>query len=114
MIEKKFYTLREIAEKISVPYHTLVYWQKEFDIKPRVSYERKFRRKLFFDEKSLKEFRWIKFLVKREGYSVPGARSKLAAIHRFQRGKEVKGRILVWIRGEIAEILELLNNSNYG
>ncbi|MEO0102871.1 MAG: MerR family transcriptional regulator [candidate division WOR-3 bacterium] len=105
--KKKIYTLKEIAQQLKVPYHTISYWEKKFAVKP----VKRNRKSSFFDAKAIEEFDWIKFLIKKEGYSVAGAKKRLQNIKKRERkGILEKPDIFSLIKKEISEILEILND----
>ncbi|MEO0117477.1 MAG: MerR family transcriptional regulator, partial [candidate division WOR-3 bacterium] len=62
--KRKIYTLKEIAQELKVPYHTISYWEKQFAVRPI----KKNQKSSFFDSKGFEEVDWIKFLIKKEGY----------------------------------------------
>jgi|UniRef100_A0A7C3YU49 DNA-binding transcriptional MerR regulator len=104
--KKKMYTLREVSLLLRVPYHTISYWQKRFGIMPIKCTNRKF----FFDQKAIEEFDWIKFLIKKEGYSTSGAKKRLVDIARKEKkGMWEKRDALLVIKKEVLELLEILN-----
>lgn len=106
MEKKKIYTLKELAQQLRVPYHTISYWEKKFAIKPI----KRNRKSSFFDAKAIEEFDWIKFLIKKEGYSVAGAKKKLKTIKkREKKGILEKRDIISWVKKEVCETLEILD-----
>ncbi|GEM_PF-2512071 len=102
------WTIRQIAPLLRVPYYTLHYWQKKFAVKPCF----RFKRKFFFDATALEEFRQIKYLIKKEGYSLSGARKKMELLRKLAKGRLVKKEnIIPFIKKEISEAIEILDNS---
>ena len=74
--EKMFYPIGEVAKMFNVNTSLIRFWEKEFDcIKP-------FKNKKgtrYFTPEDIEAFRTIFFLVKECGYTLQGAKDKLAA-----------------------------------
>jgi len=74
-IEKIYYTIGEVAELFEVNASLIRFWEKEFDIlKPQKN--KKGNR--LFSRQDLDNLRIIYHLVKERGYTLQGAREKLA------------------------------------
>jgi len=70
-IEKKYYTIGEVAEELGVATSLIRFWEGEFDnIKPKKN--RKGNRQ--FTKEDLKNVKLIYHLVKERGYTLQGAR----------------------------------------
>jgi len=70
-IEKKYYTIGEVAEKLGVATSLIRFWEGEFDIiKPKKN--RKGNRQ--FTPEDIKNVKLIYHLVKEKGYTLQGAR----------------------------------------
>jgi DNA-binding transcriptional MerR regulator len=70
-IEKKYYTIGEVADELGVATSLIRFWEGEFDtIKPKKN--RKGNRQ--FTKEDLKNVRLIYHLVKEKGYTLQGAR----------------------------------------
>lgn len=73
-IEKKYYTIGEVAEELGVATSLIRFWESEFDsIKPKKN--RKGNRQ--FTKEDLKNVKLIYHLVKEKGYTLQGARDFL-------------------------------------
>jgi len=75
-IEKKYYTIGEVAETMGVATSLIRFWETEFDlIKPKKN--RKGNRQ--FTKEDLENVKLIYHLVKEKGYTLQGARDFLKA-----------------------------------
>ncbi len=74
-IEKKYYTIGEVAEELGVATSLIRFWEGEFDtIKPKKN--RKGNRQ--FTKDDLQNVKLIYHLVKEKGYTLQGARDFIA------------------------------------
>lgn len=90
-IEKKYYTIGEVAEELGVATSLIRFWEGEFDnIKPKKN--RKGNRQ--FTKDDLQNVKLIYHLVKEKGYTLQGARDFIA------NGGETSGK------GELIESLK--------
>ena len=82
MIDKKYKSISDVAKildlfnknsgKLSV--HTLRYWEKEFDqVKPKIFAGRR----RYYDDKTIKILKKIKYLLKEKGYTIKGVKNLL-------------------------------------
>ena len=70
-IEKKYFTIGEVAEELNVATSLIRFWESEFDIiKPKKN--RKGNRQ--FTKEDIKNVKLIYHLVKEKGYTLQGAR----------------------------------------
>uniref|UniRef100_A0A7C4TAY1 MerR family transcriptional regulator n=1 Tax=candidate division WOR-3 bacterium TaxID=2052148 RepID=A0A7C4TAY1_UNCW3 len=77
MMEKEFYSIKEVAEMLDIKPYILRYWEKEFAIlKPRRN--RLGRR--FYSKRDIDIVRMIKVMLYEQGYTIAGAKKKLATI----------------------------------
>lgn len=73
-IEKKYYTIGEVADELKVATSLIRFWETEFDIiKPKKN--RKGNRQ--FNQEDVKNVKLIFHLVKEKGYTLQGARDFL-------------------------------------
>ena len=74
-IEKKYFTIGEVADELGVATSLIRFWEGEFDmIKPKKN--RKGNRQ--FTREDIKNVRVIYHLVKEKGYTLQGARDFIA------------------------------------
>lgn len=70
-IEKKYFTIGEVADELNVATSLIRFWESEFDIiKPKKN--RKGNRQ--FTQEDIKNVKLIYHLVKEKGYTLQGAR----------------------------------------
>ncbi len=94
-IEKKYYTIGEVADELGVATSLIRFWEGEFDnIKPKKN--RKGNRQ--FTKEDLQNVKLIYYLVKEKGYTLQGARDFIA------NGGEVSGK------AEMIESLKQVRN----
>ena len=75
-IEKKYYTIGEVAEELGVATSLIRFWEGEFDnIKPKKN--RKGNRQ--FTKEDLQNVKLIYHLVKEKGYTLQGARDFISS-----------------------------------
>lgn len=94
-IEKKYFTIGEVAKELSVATSLIRFWENEFDtIKPKKN--RKGNRQ--FTQDDVKQVKLIYHLVKEKGYTLQGAREFLKSDNQkmhenlevIQRLKEIR------------------------
>lgn len=73
-IEKRYYSIGEVAEIMEVSTSLVRFWEKEFDIlKPK----RNKKGNRLFTQKDLANLKLIYHLVKERGFTLEGAKTKL-------------------------------------
>lgn len=73
-IEKRYYSIGEVADILQVNTSLIRFWEKEFDIlKPK----RNKKGNRLFSQKDLANLKLIFHLVKERGFTLEGAQSKL-------------------------------------
>lgn len=96
--DKRYYTIGEVAEAFNVNASLIRFWEKEFDIIQPKKNEKGTRR---FTQEDIKNLKLIYHLVREEGYTLEGAKRKLAlnlseALNRFEiinRLKNIKEQL---------------------
>jgi DNA-binding transcriptional MerR regulator len=109
MTEKEFYSIREVADMLEVQPYILRYWEKEFAVlKPKRN--RVGRR--YYSRKDIDLIRSIKKILYEKGYTIAGAKKKLAVVidGPEQLSLPIQGgmKILKEIRDELVNIRETL------
>ena len=90
--------------------HTLRYWEKEFkNIKPKILSGRR----RYYDEKSIKTLKKIKFLLKNQGMTLKGAKKALDSSISFNLDDSLNksinvGKKSLVLRKKIAKISKLI------
>jgi len=77
MDEKEFYSIKEVAEMLGIPAYVLRYWEKEF---PMLRPHRNRLGRRFYSKKDIEIARMIKVILYEQGYTIAGAKKKLATI----------------------------------
>lgn len=73
-IEKRYFSITEVAEQLELSASQLRYWEKEFAaLKPRTNA----RGKRFYSADDVEVIRQIAWLVKTQGYTIEGARKAM-------------------------------------
>lgn len=77
MAEKEFFSIKEVADLLKLKPYILRYWEKEFAIlKPRRN--RVGRR--YYSKKDIDIIRTIKHVLYEQGFTIAGAKKKLATV----------------------------------
>ncbi|NDW12308.1 MerR family transcriptional regulator [Bacteroides sp. 214] len=84
---KLYYSISEVAKMFNLNVATLRFWEKEF---PQLSPKKKERGKRHYNKEDIETIKLIYHLVKVEGMTLPGARTRLAT-----KGDETTKRIEV-------------------
>jgi len=102
---KTYYSISEVCGQIGVEPHVLRYWESEFPLlrpKKNRAGNRAYR------DKDIDVVKRIKRLLYEEGFTIPGAKKKLAAV-RAAEGQQMPGKVAFKdVRKELEGILELL------
>jgi DNA-binding transcriptional MerR regulator len=109
MTEKEFYSIREVADMLEIKPYILRYWEKEFAVlKPKRN--RVGRR--YYSRKDIDMIRLIKKILYEKGYTIAGAKKKLAIVTDGpeQLSLPIQGgmKILKEIRDELVNIRDSL------
>lgn len=104
-IEKKYYTIGEVADDLGVATSLIRFWEGEFDIiKPKKN--RKGNRQ--FTKEDIKNVKLIFHLVKEKGYTLQGAREFIKSDVNAAMDKVEMVESLKRIRGFLVEIRDQL------
>lgn len=108
-MEKKYYSISEVSTITKVPQSTLRFWEKEFEqLCPNVS--NKGTRK--YQYKDIELIKTIHSLLKEQGLTIPGAKSKLKNNYEEEVKKAKAIAKLYELRQEIIKIRAELNVSS--
>jgi hypothetical protein len=111
--EKLFFSISEVAKELNVPQRTIRQWETEFSqIQPR---KNKAGVRLF-RKKDLEILRSIKKLIVDEGYTIDGAKKRIAEGYRYYKDekdllKKYKRRMYA-IKKDLKAILSILENQS--
>ena len=99
-IEKKYYSIGEVAHAFGVNVSLIRHWEKEFDILQPKKNKKGDR---FFRPDDLKNLRLIYTLVKDKGYTLEGARTALASNKNIRNQMEILDR-LNFVKSELIKL----------
>lgn len=100
---KLFYTIGEVASKIGVKSHILRYWESEF---PTLRPRKLPNGRRVYRAADIEMILAIKRLLYEDGYTIAGARRKLAEKRRKNLGES---ELLKDVREDLYEILRILD-----
>ena len=108
-IEKKYYSIGEVADIFKVATSLIRYWEGEFDIiKPKK--DKKGNRRFTTDD--IEKIRLIFHLVKEKGYTLQGAQEIIKKdLHQVANKASMVDKLL-GIKSFLIEIRENLNGNN--
>jgi DNA-binding transcriptional MerR regulator len=109
MTEKEFFSIREVADMLEIKPYILRYWEKEFAVlKPKRN--RVGRR--YYSRKDIDMIRSIKKILYEKGYTIAGAKKKLAIVtdgpEQLSLPIQNGMKILKEIRDELVNIRDML------
>ena len=101
---KRYFTIGEVSELCGVKPHVLRYWEQEFSqLKP---VKRRGNRR-YYQRHDVILIRQIRHLLYEQGYTITGARQKLAGDDAAEDNNQSK-QIIRQMRTELEELLQLL------
>lgn len=74
MIQKLYYSIKEVSEILGVEKSSIRYWVKEFNISPK---RMKHGGDLRYNAENISELKNIKYLLKDKGLTIEGAKTQL-------------------------------------
>lgn len=113
--EKTYYRIGEVAKITRVKPYVLRFWESEFNV---ISPPKSRSKQRMYRKKDIETILNIKDLLYRQGFTIKGARARLADIAREERRGEAQqvqpaqptpAQILVEIRAELEELRALLD-----
>ena len=108
-IEKKYYSIGEVAEKFKVATSLIRYWEGEFEI-IRPKKDKKGNRR--FTKDDIEKIRLIFHLVKEKGYTLQGAQEILKRDLHGATDNALMVNHLLQIKGFLIEIRDNLNDQS--
>lgn len=109
LIDKKYFTLKQVSKTTSIPIHTLKFWRKEFKVHLK---QNSVGRKIFSQE-DIDRILLIKHLRQQEKLTLTGIKRRLYLIKEVSKSKhqDKKRQNLLWIQKELLAIKNLLQQS---
>ncbi len=103
---KRYFTIGEVSELCGVKAHVLRYWEQEF---PQLSPVKRRGNRRYYQRQDVLTIRQIRSLLYDEGYTIGGAKQKLA--NEGEEESNVQSSQLVkQMIAELEEVLEVLNS----
>jgi DNA-binding transcriptional MerR regulator len=109
MVEKEFYSIKEVADLLELKPYVLRYWEKEFSIL-RPKRNRVGRR--YYTKKDIDIVRMIRNILHEQGYTIAGAKRKIIQIiegpEQLSLPLKNRNKFLRELKDELAKIGNLL------
>ena len=90
-IEKRYYTISEVADQLGVNTSLIRFWEKEF---PQLEFSKNHRGNRQFTRKDIENLRAIQVLTKEKGYTLEGAKKSLRARNGDNQLSEVQKKLM--------------------
>jgi len=100
-LEKKYYSISEVADFFNVNISHIRYWTNEFKLKPRTTR----RGERLYSPEDINKLRMIYFLVKEQKYTIEGARNKLKQSTQAVAEKIDLKKALLGFKNQLEELL---------
>lgn len=91
-IEKRYYTISEVADELRVNTSLIRFWEKEF---PQLSFSKNHRGNRQFTRKDIDNLRQILILTKEKGYTLEGAKKTLRTKIKEESTPDVREKLLL-------------------
>ena len=101
---KRYFTIGEVSELCGVKPHVLRYWEQEF---PQLKPVKRRGNRRYYQRHDVLIIRQIRSLLYDEGFTIGGARQKLAG-EGAREDVTQSQQIIKQLRGELEEILKIL------
>ncbi|KZX82399.1 MerR family transcriptional regulator [Oleiphilus sp. HI0009] len=102
---KRYFTIGEVSELCGVKAHVLRYWEQEF---PQLSPVKRRGNRRYYQRQDVLMIRQIRSLLYDEGYTIGGAKQKLAS-DSDGSDNEKPNQLIKEMIAELEEVLEVLN-----
>ena len=102
---KRYFTIGEVSELCGVKPHVLRYWEQEF---PQLKPVKRRGNRRYYQRHDVVLIRQIRSLLYVEGFTISGARNKLALEHPAPESVERQHAIKTLV-GELEDVLTMLN-----
>lgn len=104
---KRYFTIGEVSELCGVKAHVLRYWEQEF---PQLSPVKRRGNRRYYQRQDVLTIRQIRSLLYDEGYTIGGAKQKLASDGGEEGGNVQSTQLVKQMIAELEEVLEVLNS----
>ena len=102
---KRYFTIGEVSELCRVKPHVLRYWEQEF---PQLKPLKRRGNRRYYQRHDVLMIRKIRGLLYEEGYTIGGARQQLSGGEPPKQESGVSQRMIREMRGDLEEILGML------
>ncbi|MCH8498543.1 MAG: MerR family transcriptional regulator [Marinobacter sp.] len=103
---KRYFTIGEVAELCAVKAHVLRYWEQEF---PQLAPVKRRGNRRYYQRSDVLTIRQIRSLLYDQGYTIGGAKQKLAGQEQKEDASQYKQLIRQMIT-ELEEVLDVLSH----
>lgn len=103
---KRYFTIGEVSELCGVKAHVLRYWEQEF---PQLSPVKRRGNRRYYQRQDVLTIRQIRSLLYDEGYTIGGAKQKLASEGEEETSIQ-SSQLVKQMIAELEEVLEVLNS----
>lgn len=109
IVNKKYYTLKQVAKLTNIPIHTLKFWRKEF----KFHLEQNSSGRKIFSQEDIDKMLLIRHLRQQEKLTLSGIKRRLEQMKEIPKSKEA-GKYrqnILWIQKELLSVKNLLHQS---
>lgn len=103
---KRYFTIGEVSDLCAVKPHVLRYWEQEF---PQLKPVKRRGNRRYYQHHDVVMVREIRSLLYEHGFTIGGARQRLAGTKLKANGGQGK-ELVRQLRGELEELLSILKN----
>jgi len=103
---KRYFTIGEVSDLCAVKPHVLRYWEQEF---PQLKPVKRRGNRRYYQHHDVVMVREIRSLLYEHGFTIGGARQRLAGNKPKANGGQGK-ELVRQLRGELEELLSILKN----
>ncbi len=104
---KRYFTIGEVSELCDVKPHVLRYWEQEF---PTLKPVKRRGNRRYYQRHDVILIRQIRSLLYEQGYTIGGARQKLAVPESTDDSGSDSQKIIKQTRAELEDLLNLLSH----
>lgn len=104
--DKIYFTIGEVSQLCNLKQHVLRYWEQEF---PQLSPAKRKGNRRYYQRNDVLTIREISSLLYEQGYTIDGARSKLAAEAQKSQGGDKSTRSYHAVKKTIADLEDILS-----
>ncbi len=103
---KRYFTIGEVSELCDVKPHVLRYWEQEF---PTLKPVKRRGNRRYYQRHDVVLIRQIRSLLYEQGYTIGGARQKLADPVEAEQSSSGTNQIIQQTRAELEDLLQFLS-----